>query len=108
NESRRRLVIEHTGRSKDVYVVRSGPELARFTPVAPEPQLKQRWRYTLAYMGVMGTQDSVENTLYVLYELVHVRGHRDISLILLGDGEQRESLEALAHTLQLDGYARFI
>ena len=41
----------------------------------------------LAYIGVMGTQDGVEYTLYALDELIHKLVRKDVSLVLMDDGD---------------------
>src|SRR5437660_3096686 len=71
-----------------VFVVRNGPDLKRLQPVPPEPELKRGRPYLLAYIGVMGQQDGVEYALYALHELVHKRKRQDVSLVLMGDGDQ--------------------
>lgn len=108
NESQRRNAIEQGGcRADRVIVVRNGPDLARYTPVDPEPALKRGWRYLLAYVGVMGAQDGIEYALHALHELVHKRGRQDTGLVLMGDGDQLASLQALTHELALDSHVHF-
>jgi len=55
----------------------------------------------------MSLQDGVEYALYALHDLVYKRGRRDISLVLMGDGDQVPTLHALTHELQLDEYVNF-
>jgi len=69
--------------------------------------LKKGRRHLLAYAGVMGVQDGVEYALYTLHDLVHKRGRRDVSLVLMGDGDAAASLHTLAHDLELDEYVNF-
>jgi glycosyltransferase involved in cell wall biosynthesis len=93
-----------------VFLVRTGPDLqtlqqARKTHI--NPTLKRGRKYLLAYVGVMNVQDGVENALYALHDLVHKRGRQDVSLILIGKGDHRPTLEALAHKLQLEEYVNF-
>jgi len=90
-----------------VMVVRNGPDLTRLQPVAPEPALKQGHEYLLAYLGVMGIQDGVENALYALHRLIYQRGRQDVSLVLMGSGDHLPTLQALAHSLRLDDYVNF-
>jgi len=87
--------------------VRNGPDLTRFTPVAAEPALKRGKRYLLAYIGVMSIQDGVEYVIRALDELVHRRGHQDVSLVLMGEGDQFPILKSLTHALNLDEYVNF-
>lgn len=108
NESQQKVA---TGRGRchasKVMVVRNGPDLGRFKPVPPEPGLKRGKPFLLAYIGVMGMQDGIEYALYALHTLVQKRGRRDVSLLLMGDGDYIPMLKALTHELQLDEYVHF-
>jgi glycosyltransferase involved in cell wall biosynthesis len=90
-----------------VIVVRNGPDLERIKLVSPEPELKRRRRFLLAYVGEMAVQDGVDYTIYALDELVHKRGRQDVSLVLMGDGQHAPELHALIHNLQLSDYINF-
>ena len=108
NLSQKRFAIERGRCSPQrVFVVRNGPNLHRMRPVPPEPELKAGRRYLLAYVGVMGTQDGIENTIYALHHLVFERGRQDVSLVLVGDGDCVPSLRALVHTLHLKSFVNF-
>lgn len=87
-----------------VCVVRNGPNLKRLRLMPPEIKLKQGRRYLLAYVGLIAVQDGVEYTLHALHHLVYKRGRQDVSLVIMGDGDQLPALRILAHTLQLDAY----
>lgn len=108
NASQKRFAIErgHCHPNK-AFIVRNGPELDRIKLVPPEPELKRGRRYLLAYVGSMEVQYGVEYALYALHDLVYKRGRQDVSLVLMGDGEQTLKLQALAHELQLDEYVHF-
>lgn len=108
NASQRRAAIER-GRCQPerVFVVRNGPELGTFQPVAAEPSLKRGRAYLLAYAGVMGSQDGVDYALRAMQVLVHQRGRRDVSFVLLGDGDQRQRLVTLSRALDLERYVHF-
>ncbi|MBV9691387.1 MAG: glycosyltransferase family 4 protein [Ktedonobacteraceae bacterium] len=93
--------------SGKVFIVRNGPDIARFVPAVQKPALKQRRRYLLAYIGVMGIQDGIEYALHALDELVHKRGRQDTALVLMGDGDQLVTLKALTRQLQLEEYVNF-
>ncbi|QBD78396.1 glycosyltransferase WbuB [Ktedonosporobacter rubrisoli] len=108
NESQKRNAIEQGKcRQEKVFVVRNGPDIARYTLRPGEPELKQGKRYLLIYIGVMGSQDGVEYALHALADLVHRRGRHDVALTLLGDGDQLPILKTLAHELKLDEYIHF-
>jgi glycosyltransferase involved in cell wall biosynthesis len=108
NSSQRRIAIERGHcRANGVLIVRNGPDLERLKPVTPEPGLKKGRRYLLAYVGAMGVQDGVEYALGALHKLVHESGRRDVSLVLMGNGDHLPKLQALSHELRLDNYVNF-
>jgi len=108
NVSQKRFAIERGHCHPDkVYVVRNGPNLKHLRLVTPEPGLKGKRRYLLAYVGVIDVQDGVEYCLYALHNLVHKCGRRDVSLIVIGGGNQLRRLQTLAHELELDEYIDF-
>jgi glycosyltransferase involved in cell wall biosynthesis len=108
NLSQKRFAIERGHCSPErVIVVRNGPDLHHMCPVPPDPELKVGRRYLLAYVGVMGTQDGIEITIYALHHLVYERGRQDVSLVLVGDGDCVPSLAALVHTLHLESFVHF-
>ncbi len=90
-----------------VFVVRNGPDLQQMRLVRPEFELKGSRRYLLIYLGVMSIQDGVQYTLYALHTLVHKRGRQDVSLVLMGSGDQLDELRALSKDLDLDNYVDF-
>ncbi len=109
NESQRQFALERGRSSPDkVFVVRNGPDLQRMRRVVADPALRMGRRYLLAYMGVMGKQDGVENTLYALHQLVHKQGRRDVALMLVGDGDQQPAMRDLAHNLGIESYVNFV
>jgi glycosyltransferase involved in cell wall biosynthesis len=108
NESQKRTALVR-GRCwpGKVVVVRNGPDIDKFVPSTPEPALKRGKRHMLVYIGVMGVQDGVEYALQALHELVHKRRRKDVLLVLMGDGDQFESLKAQAYQLGLDEHTHF-
>ncbi|HEY8467785.1 MAG TPA: glycosyltransferase family 4 protein [Solirubrobacterales bacterium] len=107
NEAYRRLAIERAGVDpEDVYVVRNGPDLERFRPVAPDPELRRGRRHLIAYLGVMGPQDGIDHALAALAELRRRRG-RDWRAIFIGDGEVLGAMRRLARQLGIAGDVEF-
>jgi glycosyltransferase involved in cell wall biosynthesis len=108
NESQKQMAL---GRGhcppEKVFVVRNGPDIDEFNGVQSAPELKRGKRYLLAYIGVMGIQDGVDNALMALHNLVYKRGRQDVGLVLMGNGDQEKELRALAHDLKLDDYVNF-
>jgi glycosyltransferase involved in cell wall biosynthesis len=107
NESYKRLAVERGGVDPaDVFVVRNGPDLDRFTPVAPDPDLRADRRFLLAYLGVMEPQDGIDQALLALAAL-HERRGADWRAIFVGEGSEREDMEALAVELGIADSVEF-
>jgi glycosyltransferase involved in cell wall biosynthesis len=106
NESYRRIAIERGRRApEDVAVVRTGPDLSRFTPVDPDPALKGDHAHLLSYVGVMGPQDGVDQALRALAAL---RARRDDwRAIFMGSGEVLDEMRALTGELGLADVVEF-
>lgn len=109
NQSYRRIALTR-GRKRDdqVFVVRSGPDLAAWP--RPRGRGDRKWRngraHLLGYVGVMGEQEGLDLLLQALADLVHARGV-DVQLLLIGDGPQRPALETLAGALNLTHHVTF-
>ena len=91
-----------------VVAVRNGPNLKHMRAVTPEPELKRGYRYLLAYVGWMAVQDGIDYAVYALEELVHKRGRKDVSLVLMGDGDYAPVLRELIKELRLEEQAHFL
>ncbi|GAA5083484.1 glycosyltransferase family 4 protein [Microbacterium yannicii] len=76
-----------------VTVVRSGPDTAVMRPIYPDPSIRSGAEHLLAYIGIMGPQDGVENIVAVMDELVHRRGRTGVRAVLLGFGDCLEDLK---------------
>jgi glycosyltransferase involved in cell wall biosynthesis len=106
NDSYRRVAIDRGKRDpEDVFVVRTGPDLERFTPGPPSPELKRGKRFLLAYVGVMGEQDGVDHALRALAELRRRRA--DWHAVFMGDGDVFEEMRSLAVELALGDCVEF-
>ena len=107
NESYRRIAIERGGVApENVFVVRNGPDLDRFVPVAPDPSLRRGRRHLIAYLGVMGPQDGIDHALDALAELRRLRAD-DWHAVFIGDGELLDEMQALAAELGLSEMVEF-
>jgi glycosyltransferase involved in cell wall biosynthesis len=106
NRSFRAVAIERGRKSEgDVFVVRNGPRLSRFTPVQPDPTLKGGKRFLLGYAGVMGQQDGLDHALRALAALRRRRD--DWRAVFLGDGDVLPDMRLLASRLGLDDIVEF-
>jgi glycosyltransferase involved in cell wall biosynthesis len=89
-----------------VFVVRSAPDLSRFTGGVANPALKQGKEHLLCYLGVMGPQDGVD---YALKSLAALRDLRpdDWHAVFVGGGDCFDEMRALASQLGLDDRVTF-
>ncbi|MGH2898281.1 MAG: glycosyltransferase family 4 protein, partial [Solirubrobacteraceae bacterium] len=107
NDSYRQVAIERGGRDPaDVFVVRNGPDLTRFTPVEPDPDLRRGRIHLLAYLGLMGPQDGIDDALRALAWLRERRS--DWHAAFVGNGEVLEDMKALARQLGLADNIEFL
>lgn len=107
NESYRRIAITRGQMPEaDVFTVRSGPDLSRIRPVAPDPAWKKGRAHMLGYIGVMGEQEGIDLLLDAMAHLVG-QGRQDIQLVLVGGGPALASLKAMTREKGLDPYVTF-
>lgn len=104
NGSYRKAAIERGGTAPErVFVVRSAPNLARFTAGVPDPALKRGKEHLLCYLGVMGPQDGVDYALRALAALRDLRPD-DWHAVFVGSGDCFDEMRALASELGLDDH----
>jgi glycosyltransferase involved in cell wall biosynthesis len=108
NESYRQIALTR-GRvkEKDVFVVRSGPDLTRLKQVPPNPALKKGRRYLVGYVGVMGKQEGIDLLLQSVQFIVKHLGRTDIQFGLVGGGTELAAMRELAKTLDIADYVTF-
>jgi len=107
NESYRRVAVERGGKDPEkVFVVRSAPDLGRFSGGVADPALKRGKRHLLCYLGVMGPQDGVDYALHALAELRGLRGD-DWHAVMVGAGDCFEEMRELSAELGLEDRVTF-
>lgn len=108
NESYARIARERGAkRDKDVTVVRTGPDPDKLRPVAAVAGRRQRHRFLVAYLGVMGPQDGVDLALSAAAYLVNERGRDDIAFTFMGSGDCWPDLVAERDRLGLQDHVEF-
>ncbi|GGK71233.1 glycosyltransferase family 4 protein [Ornithinimicrobium pekingense] len=109
NESYRGIAVGRGGMDPErVTVVRSCPDTTTMRPEYPRADLLAAPSSDLlAYLGIMGPQDGVDNVLLVMDELVHRRGRTDVRAVLMGFGDCLEDLRAQCTRLGLDEHVTF-
>ena len=91
---------------ENVFVVRSAPDLSRFSGGAADAALKQGKDHLLCYLGVMGPQDGVDYALKSLAALRDMRAD-DWHAVFVGSGDCFDEMRALASELGLDDRVTF-
>jgi glycosyltransferase involved in cell wall biosynthesis len=86
NESYRELALNRGGHlPEDVFVVRNGPDLDTFQPVALKPALKYGKDYLVGYVGTMSVQEGLDILIEVA-ENIRGRGRSDVHFTCVGGG----------------------
>jgi glycosyltransferase involved in cell wall biosynthesis len=108
NESYKEIAVTrgHMDPEK-VFVVRSGPNLKRFRPVAPQENLKEGHRYLVGYVGVMGKQEGLNYLLDAVRVITDQRVRRDILFVIIGSGTEFEDMREYAAQQGVDAHVRF-
>ena len=108
NESYRRIAIERGKMAPDrVYVVRSGPDVARMRAVEPDPAWRQGRRFLVGYVGVMGVQEGLDLLLDAVRWLVHEARRDDVHFVLVGGGTELDKLRDMAASLGVADHVTF-
>lgn len=108
NESYRKIALTrgHVNPA-DVFIVRSGPDLTRCVPVAPDPALFRGRNHLVGYVGVMGKQEGIDYLLRSVAWIVHKRGRGDVQFCLVGAGTELENMQRYAKELGVEDYVTF-
>lgn len=80
--------------AKDVFVVRSGPDLDKIKPVAPNARWRNGRKHLVGYVGVMGAQEGIDLLLEAVEDIVVRQKRTDIQFCVAGSGPELQSLRA--------------
>jgi len=108
NESYRKIALTRGAvKERDIFVVRSGPDLTRLKQVPPNPALKKGRKYLVGYVGVMGKQEGIDLLLQAVQLIVKHLGRTDIQFGLVGGGTELAAMRKLAEQLGIADYVTF-
>jgi glycosyltransferase involved in cell wall biosynthesis/peptidoglycan/xylan/chitin deacetylase (PgdA/CDA1 family) len=106
NETQRDVQLTRGGARPDLcYVVRNGPNKQFTTGVQPKTNLKRPGEILVGFVGAIGTQDTVENFVYVIDKIRQRRS--DIKGIIIGGGPAFEYVRDVARELTLGDWMTF-
>ncbi|RJP50448.1 MAG: glycosyltransferase WbuB [Anaerolineaceae bacterium] len=108
NESYKRVEMER-GRvpEENIAIIRNGPDLQEVFQTPPDPSLRENGKTVIGYVGVMGTQDGVDNLLRSIQNLVFTLNRKDVKCILVGSGNTLSDLKTMAVELGIDEHVHF-
>ncbi len=109
NESYRKVALTRGARKPEqVFVVRSGPDLARWPRSnGGDPKWRNGRRHLIGYVGVMGEQEGLDLLLESMQLIVRDRGRDDVQLLLVGGGSFKDDLVAMTARLGLEDHVTF-
>jgi len=107
NASYRDLALNRGGLDpEDVFIVRNGPQLESFKPVAPNPARKHGKRFLVGYVGHMSVQDGLDILLDVAGHIKSL-GRRDIHFTCVGGGTELKRLKEMIREKDLTDIVNF-
>lgn len=89
-------------------IVRNGPDVRQLELCGATPaRMAEPDVITIAYLGLMGVQDGVAHLIRAIDHLVHENGKGNVVCKLIGDGEERRTLDALVKERGLEEFVTF-
>jgi glycosyltransferase involved in cell wall biosynthesis len=108
NESYRAVALGRGGHKADsVFIVRSSPDGSKFKAVAPVERYRNGRSYLVGYVGLIGTQEGLDQLMMAIGHIVHTRGRDDVAFCVIGSGPALESTRDLAVELHIDDFLEF-
>jgi glycosyltransferase involved in cell wall biosynthesis len=107
NRSYKELAVARGGMDPaDVFVVRNGPDLETFRPVAPIAALKHGKTHLVGYVGTMSVQEGLDILLDVALHIKNL-GRRDVHFTCVGGGPGLAGLREMAQAKGLQDMFNF-
>lgn len=107
NNSYRDAAVARGGmNAKDVFVVRNGPDLNTFRPVAPNPAIREGRKYLVAYVGTMSIQEGLDILIDVA-EYIKNLGRTDVYFVCVGGGPGLAGLKQSVNDRKLGDIIKF-
>lgn len=91
---------------RDVFVVRNGPDLAKFKLVPARPELKYGKPFLVGYVGTMSIQEGLDLLLGVA-QAIRKRGRSDVHFTCVGGGPGLAGLRQMTKDMQLEDMVNF-
>jgi glycosyltransferase involved in cell wall biosynthesis len=108
NQSHKEVAVRRGGKPPDdVYIVRSGPQLSRFTLYPPYPGWRQEKGHLLVYLGEICKQDGVDHLVRAVKLLVEEHGFTDFHCMFVGGGPHQPAVKAYAAEMGVEPFCSF-
>jgi glycosyltransferase involved in cell wall biosynthesis len=108
NNSFREIALQRGGMPpEDVFVVRSAPNVARFSNAKPDEVWKNGRKHMVGYVGIMGRQDGLDYLLDAAFLIIQDRRRDDIQFVLVGAGPELPRLRDKVRALGIEDFVQF-
>ncbi len=108
NRSYAQVAVQRGKMNPDrVFVVRSGPNLARVRELAPDPKWRNGRSHLVAYVGVIGEQEGIDLLLEAVRHITSTRKRTDVQFVIMGAGPSLEQLKQTCAQMQLSKFITF-
>ena len=108
NESYKRIAINRGKKKfKEVFIVRNGPDLSMVIFKKPNKKFVEGFNFLVAYVGVIGNQEGIDNLLRSIKHIVYTIGRKDIKFMIVGQGTNWQAMVDLSKKLGLSQYVHF-
>ena len=108
NESFREIALERGGMApENVFVVRSAPNIARFSGAQPDEAWRRGRKHLVGYLGIMGRQDGLDYLIDAADLIVREWKRDDIQFVLVGAGPELPRLQERVNAMGLADYIEF-
>jgi glycosyltransferase involved in cell wall biosynthesis len=108
NESYRSIALERGGMRPDrVFVVRSGPNLARVKSLPADPAWRKGRKFLVGYVGVISRAEGLDLLLEAVRHTVYARGRHDVQFAVAGSGPELKAITQMAEDLRIADFVTF-
>jgi glycosyltransferase involved in cell wall biosynthesis len=108
NDSHKEIALARgSKRPGEVFVVRSGPDLARFRVFDPDPEWRRGKRHLIVYLGEICKQDGVDHLIRAVRYLRDDLARDDFHCVLVGGGPHQPAIVRYAAEIGVADHCTF-
>jgi glycosyltransferase involved in cell wall biosynthesis len=90
-----------------VFVVRSGPNLARVKSLPADPAWRKGRKFLVGYVGVISRAEGLDLLLEAVRHTVYARGRHDVQFAVAGSGPELKAITQMAEDLRIADFVTF-